>query len=212
MQRSYNAFAVRVQGEEGTKRRVVPANETDEGELCIEMRIRLYPDGLMSSLLLQLIKVRRRDGRLTAGRILIAIARYRFDGLTRRIGWRGDLCSCNAGAVSPPFNTPSAGGCTTFNDTLQVCDEFRNSVYPGWCGDSPDYLPYDCKYALPPSSLFLSFSLHVLRYHAVFLGLVASPFLCPLRILNVYLSNHFGVRLGPWGATERPEPNEWPID
>ena len=64
MQRSYNAFAVRVQGEEGVDRRVVPAGETGEGELCIEMRIRLYSDGLMSSLLLQLIKVRRRCGRL----------------------------------------------------------------------------------------------------------------------------------------------------
>lgn len=67
MQRSYNAFAVRVQGEEGSERRIVPASETDEGELCIEMRIRLYPDGLMSGVLLRLIKVRRRDGRLTAG-------------------------------------------------------------------------------------------------------------------------------------------------
>ena len=61
MKRSYNAFAVRVQGKKGGKRRVVPARETDEGELCIEMWIRLYPDGMMSGLLLQLIKVRRRD-------------------------------------------------------------------------------------------------------------------------------------------------------
>ena len=84
MQRSYNAFAVRVQGEEGTERRVVPANETDEGELCIEMWIRLYPDGLMSSLLLQLIKVRRRKIRFTAAWILrvklIATVRCHFRG------------------------------------------------------------------------------------------------------------------------------------
>ena len=58
VQRSYNAFAVRVQGQEGVDRRVVPAGETGEGELCIEMRIRLYSDGLMSSQLSRLIKVR----------------------------------------------------------------------------------------------------------------------------------------------------------
>ncbi|CAM9580783.1 unnamed protein product, partial [Laminaria digitata] len=34
----------------------VPAGETSEGELCIEMRIRIYPDGYMSKLLLQLLK------------------------------------------------------------------------------------------------------------------------------------------------------------
>ncbi|CAM9174754.1 unnamed protein product, partial [Laminaria digitata] len=56
VQRAYNAFAVRVQGEESIDRRAVPAGETGEGELCIEMRIRLYSDGLMSSQLLQLIK------------------------------------------------------------------------------------------------------------------------------------------------------------
>lgn len=59
MQRSYNAFAVRVLGEEG-ERRVVHASETTDGELCIEMRIRLYPDGLMSNVLSQLIKVSAR--------------------------------------------------------------------------------------------------------------------------------------------------------
>lgn len=57
VQRSYNAFAVRVQSGEGIKR-VVPACETSEGELCIEMRIRIYPDGVMSNLLLKLAKVR----------------------------------------------------------------------------------------------------------------------------------------------------------
>eukprot|EP00904_Undaria_pinnatifida_P011388 jgi/Undpi1/737/HiC_scaffold_10.g04201.m1 len=46
VQRSYNAFAVRV----------VPASLSSEGELCIEMRIRIYPDGAMSNLLLQLVK------------------------------------------------------------------------------------------------------------------------------------------------------------
>lgn len=56
MQRSYNAFAVRVLDEEGG-RRVVHASETTDGDLCIEMRIRLYPDGLMSNVLSQLIKV-----------------------------------------------------------------------------------------------------------------------------------------------------------
>ncbi|CAN0232152.1 unnamed protein product, partial [Ectocarpus sp. 12 AP-2014] len=45
VQRAYNAFAVRVLDEEG-KRRVVPALESSEGVLCVEMRIRLYPDGL----------------------------------------------------------------------------------------------------------------------------------------------------------------------
>ena len=60
VQRSYNAFAVRVQAERGRERRVVPASETDEGDLCIEMRIRLKSDGLMSNLLSQLIKVRTR--------------------------------------------------------------------------------------------------------------------------------------------------------
>ena len=62
VQRSYNAFAVRVQAEWGRERRVVPAEETDEGDLCIEMRIRLHSDGLMSNLLSQLIKVRTRTG------------------------------------------------------------------------------------------------------------------------------------------------------
>ena len=101
MQRSYNAFAVRLQGEKGTKRRAVPAIETDEGELCIEMRIKLYPDGPMSNLLLQLIKVRRRDGQLMAGCILrvnvIATARFRF---RRCKGLRVGLCYWTAGAFS----------------------------------------------------------------------------------------------------------------
>ncbi|CAB1109757.1 unnamed protein product [Ectocarpus sp. CCAP 1310/34] len=56
VERAYNAFAVRVLDEEG-KRRVVPALESSEGVLCVEMRIRLYPDGLMSGLLARLIKV-----------------------------------------------------------------------------------------------------------------------------------------------------------
>ena len=57
VQRSYNAFAVRVQGKKDEGRLVVPASETTEGDLCVEMRIRLYSDGLMSNLLSQLIKV-----------------------------------------------------------------------------------------------------------------------------------------------------------
>lgn len=57
VQRSYNAFAVRVLGDSSSERRVVPANEAAEGILCIEMRIRLYPGGLMSGLLSRLIKV-----------------------------------------------------------------------------------------------------------------------------------------------------------
>ena len=57
VQRSYNAFAVRVQGERDGKRLVVPACDTTEGYLCLETRIRLYNDGLMSNLLSQLIKV-----------------------------------------------------------------------------------------------------------------------------------------------------------
>lgn len=60
VQRSYNAFAVRVQSGEGIKRQVVPACGTREGELCIEMRIKIYPDGVMSNLLLKLAKVRCR--------------------------------------------------------------------------------------------------------------------------------------------------------
>ncbi|CAM9875878.1 unnamed protein product [Sphacelaria rigidula] len=76
VQRAYNAFAVRVKlasgsestpvsprdagaGDEGGppgsgargERQVVPANETTEGILCIEMRIRHYHDGAMSQLL-----------------------------------------------------------------------------------------------------------------------------------------------------------------
>lgn len=76
IQRSYNAYAVRVQDTNpnptaggmmgglshgadkgaGTLR-VVPASETKEGVLCIEMRIRLYNDGAMSKLLEKLAKV-----------------------------------------------------------------------------------------------------------------------------------------------------------
>ena len=77
MQRFYNAFTVRVQSGEGIKRQVVPAGETSEGELCIEMRIRIYPDGVMSNLLLQLIKVRCR-GEGIAARLLCACRSYRL--------------------------------------------------------------------------------------------------------------------------------------
>ncbi|CAM9198778.1 unnamed protein product [Choristocarpus tenellus] len=52
VQRSYNAFAVRVQhGRGGESGKVAHASETEEGELCVEMRIRLYADGSMSNLL-----------------------------------------------------------------------------------------------------------------------------------------------------------------
>lgn len=60
LQRAYNAFAVRVATPSATseasvglpgQRRIVPADESSEGELCIEMRIRLYEDGAMSKLL-----------------------------------------------------------------------------------------------------------------------------------------------------------------
>ncbi|CAM9319898.1 unnamed protein product [Pylaiella littoralis] len=67
IQRSYNAYAVRVQesdgggvvggGRKGTPR-VVPASETTNGELCVEMRIRIYHDGAMSQLLEQLAKAK----------------------------------------------------------------------------------------------------------------------------------------------------------
>lgn len=57
VQRAYNAFAVRVVSKEGDKRQVLPFHDISEGEPCIEMRIRLYPDGAMSNLLKQLIKV-----------------------------------------------------------------------------------------------------------------------------------------------------------
>eukprot|EP00904_Undaria_pinnatifida_P011027 jgi/Undpi1/7054/HiC_scaffold_21.g09528.m1 len=66
VQRSYNAFAVKVQDspastssrgvkragstEAGT-RTVIPAGKTTEGPLCIELRIRLHQDGTMSNLL-----------------------------------------------------------------------------------------------------------------------------------------------------------------
>lgn len=67
IQRSYNAYAVRVQGlgdgaggggsrATGTPT-VIPAQDTTEGLLCIEMRIRLYHDGAMSQLLEKLGKV-----------------------------------------------------------------------------------------------------------------------------------------------------------
>lgn len=78
IQRSYNAYAVRVrdtnpvptpgrgfgglvQGADkgGGTLKIVPANETTHGVLCIEMRIRLYSDGAMSKLLENLAKVRR---------------------------------------------------------------------------------------------------------------------------------------------------------
>lgn len=78
IQRSYNAYAVRVQNLESSPTpgggmggltyggdkaagilRVVPASQTSEGILCIEMRIRLYSDGTMSQLLERLAKVKR---------------------------------------------------------------------------------------------------------------------------------------------------------
>lgn len=78
VQRSYNAYAVRVQDtnpntsqtpggglgglSHGLDRgagtlKVVPASQTTEGVLCIEMRIRLYHDGAMSKILENLAKV-----------------------------------------------------------------------------------------------------------------------------------------------------------
>lgn len=77
MQRTYNAFAVRVQfagssestGNNGRRvtaaavasatasRKIVPAGEATEGLLCIEMRIRYYHDGSMSQLLEKLANV-----------------------------------------------------------------------------------------------------------------------------------------------------------
>ena len=99
VQRSYNAFAVRVQREEDNKRRVLPASETDEGALCIEIRIRLYPDGLMSGLLTQLIKVRRSNSP-AYGRVELARGRdghraVPFSRLPRMALWRMLLwCPC----------------------------------------------------------------------------------------------------------------------
>lgn len=73
VQRSYNAFAVRVQdsvppapgrGVEGAggtgagTRTIIPAGKTTEGTLCIELRIRLHQDGTMSKLLENLANVR----------------------------------------------------------------------------------------------------------------------------------------------------------
>lgn len=88
VQRAYNAFPVRVKlasspdssasgdrngavvsGAAGgaavaaataAERKVVPANETSEGTLCIEMRIRHYHDGAMSQLLEKLANVSGR--------------------------------------------------------------------------------------------------------------------------------------------------------
>lgn len=76
IQRSYNAYAVRVQdssspptpggglgglphgGDKGAGTlKIVPAGQTTEGVLCIEMRIRLYHDGAMSKILEKLAKV-----------------------------------------------------------------------------------------------------------------------------------------------------------
>lgn len=39
----------------------MPASETAEGVLCIELRIRMYHDGAMSKLLENLSKVRKRN-------------------------------------------------------------------------------------------------------------------------------------------------------
>lgn len=90
VQRAYNAFAVRVQftsansagnrgGEQVTaaaaaaagvvRRKVMPAEETTEGLLCIEMRIRLYHDGAMSQLLEKLAHVSGRRGCGGQGRV-----------------------------------------------------------------------------------------------------------------------------------------------
>lgn len=41
-------------------RKVVPASETAEGVLCIELRIKMYHDGAMSKLLEKLSKVRKK--------------------------------------------------------------------------------------------------------------------------------------------------------
>lgn len=75
IQRPYNAFAVRVldseppePGRSSTRggglgvgtRKVVPATQTNEGALCIEMRIKLYPYGAMSKVLDKLANVRFR--------------------------------------------------------------------------------------------------------------------------------------------------------
>lgn len=81
VQRSYNAYAVRVQDTNPSNHpqtpggglglgglthgldkgrgtlKVIPANQTTEGILCIEMRIRLYHDGAMSKILEKLAKV-----------------------------------------------------------------------------------------------------------------------------------------------------------
>ncbi|CAM9738875.1 unnamed protein product, partial [Ectocarpus fasciculatus] len=76
IQRSYNAYAVRVRDTNPTPAaggmimgglshgsdkgagtlKVIPANQTTDGVLCIEMRIRLYHDGAMSKLLERLAK------------------------------------------------------------------------------------------------------------------------------------------------------------
>lgn len=57
VQRSYTAFAARLVVDEGTgERRVFSMGETSEGVPCIEMRIRILPDGAMSKLLVQLMK------------------------------------------------------------------------------------------------------------------------------------------------------------
>ena len=79
IQRAYNAYAVRVQGLEPTtpggervdgdkagglgagELRILPARETSEGMLCVETRIRLYPDGAMSKLLDELAGVSHPD-------------------------------------------------------------------------------------------------------------------------------------------------------
>lgn len=82
IQRSYNAYAVRVRDtnpsppaggmlmgglSHGSDKgagtlKVFPANQTTDGVLCIEMRIRLYHDGAMSKLLEKLAKVPRGGG------------------------------------------------------------------------------------------------------------------------------------------------------
>ncbi|CAM9646245.1 unnamed protein product, partial [Sphacelaria rigidula] len=52
----FNMRVAQEDGKEGVPRKVVPISDSTEGEACIEMRIRIYSDGAMSTLLMQLIK------------------------------------------------------------------------------------------------------------------------------------------------------------
>lgn len=68
LQRSYTAFAVRLLGENyapsangrllRASHKIVPANDSDEGDICIELRIRRYGDGAMSKMLERIAKVK----------------------------------------------------------------------------------------------------------------------------------------------------------